>query len=112
MFGDGRKDTVAGISSTLDELENVILECVKTNSTLLTDMDKFVVIRRLYTSLKGIIENPNNGLCALTTTYSTDAVCQAHLESLTERTHLVCKDLYLKMNMYKPTVSTSPTSDE
>lgn len=105
VFGDGRKDTIAGIASTLDELENVITECVKTNTTLLNDTDKYIIISRLHSSLKGIIENPNHGLCALTTTYSGDAVCLAHLESLTERTHLICKDLYVKSDDYRAKVN-------
>lgn len=68
---------------------------------MLSDIDKYIIISRLHSSLKGIIENPNHGMCALTTTYSGDAVCLAHLESLTERTHLVCKDLYVKTDTYK-----------
>jgi len=100
-WGDRRKDTISGITSILDELENNIIECSKTDHKIISSMDKYIILSRLSSSLFDIIKNPNNGLGALSTTYSNDAVCQAHLESLTERSHLIYKDLLQRIHEYK-----------
>ena len=56
-------------------------------------MDKYILLSRFNNSLTSMLENPNLGIGALNTTYSGDAVCQAHLESLSERSALIHKDL-------------------
>ena len=55
IWGDGRKDTMAGITSTLDE-------CSKTDNKIISLMDKYIILSRLSSSLLDIVKNPNNGL--------------------------------------------------
>ena len=52
VLGDGRRDTIAGISSTLDDLENVISECSKTDIKILTNMDKYLLLSRCHDDLR------------------------------------------------------------
>ena len=70
------------------------------------------MLTRLNISLRGIIENPNLGLGALSTTYAGDAVCQAHLESLTERSDLIHRDLQKRIQHYKTTLGIESNEEE
>jgi hypothetical protein len=101
LFGDSRKETVTGLRITLDEVESIINDCTKMEHTGLSDTDKYVMLKRLSKSLKSIIDNSGYGISSLMLLYNEDPVIVAHLESITERTKLLRRELTKKTESFR-----------
>lgn len=101
VFGDSRKETVTGLRVTLDEVESIINDCTKMEHNGLSDTDKYVMLKRLGKSLRSTIENSGYGIASLMVLYNEDPVIVANLESITERTKLLEKDLLRKIEGFK-----------
>ena len=101
IFGDSRKETVTGLRITLDEVESIINDCTKMEHNGLSDSDKYVMLRRLGKSLGLTIGNSNYGIGSLMVLYNEDPVTVANLESITERTKLLEKDLFRKIELFR-----------
>ena len=111
LFGDSRKETIAGLKVTLDEVESIINDCTKMDHTGLSDTDKYIMLKRLKRSLKSIVSNSGRGISSLMLLYNEDPVTVAHLESLTERTRMLEKDLIKKVESFRGDIEYDSSSD-
>lgn len=111
MFGDSRKETVDGLISTLDEIESIINDCTKVD-TGMSDVEKYVMLRRLSRSLRAIIYRSGYGVSSLKGVYENDPVTIANLESITERTHLLDRELTKRTNVFRQSIDYQSSDQE
>lgn len=111
IFGDSRKDTIDGLITTLDEVESIVSDCTKVD-TGMSDLEKYIMLKRLSRSLRAIIYRSGYGVSSLKSVYGEDPVTIANLESITERTHLLDKELAKRTLSFRQTIDYQSSEGE
>lgn len=93
IVGDGRKETISGLRTTLDDVESVVNDFIQMSNSGLTVLDKYVMLCRLNISLQSVINKSGYGILSLLITYKDDPVAIANLESVKERISLLQKEI-------------------